>query len=154
MPGSNAELFRFEEDYREDLHFVPMAMRYRLDLAGMKVGLAEWLLFPVEERFALAAYPLGAGSDCEGFRQALRAVARVRLGREPQSIAPADAAEWGVSIPLPEPVRAACEGSEAKEMESHWAGLSDLRRYALLKMASSRRQPDGFRRAREEFSGG
>ena len=79
MQPNQAELFGFEDAYRNDLRFIPVAMRYRLDLAGLKIGLEAWLRIPVEERFALSALPIGNPADLESFHERLlRSAARFR----------------------------------------------------------------------------
>jgi hypothetical protein len=142
-------LFGFEKEYSDDLHFIPIGMRYRLDLAGLKVGLAAWLGIPVPERFFLLKMPIGTGGDIAAFRDRL---SRSLADCLPTSIACADPAAWANDFPPPQSVREACESAGMPIEAAHWSRFPELQRYALKKLSLSRRQPDAFRKAMEEFS--
>ncbi|RYZ55838.1 MAG: hypothetical protein EOP49_01985 [Sphingobacteriales bacterium] len=50
--------FKFEEDFMEDgIRCIPMIVRFKLDLAGIKLKLAEWCRFSVDERATLTGLP-------------------------------------------------------------------------------------------------
>lgn len=142
-------LFGFEIDYSDDLRFIPIGMRYRLDLAGLKVGLEAWLLIPVPERFCLLGMPMANESEIAAFRERLM---RSMADRLPTSIACADPAEWAIGLPPPQSVREACESAGMPLEDALWVRLQDLQRYALKKLSLSSRQPEAFGKALREFS--
>lgn len=151
--GQDTErIFAFESGYSADLHFLPMAMRYRLDLAGIKIGLKAWMGIPVRDRFALAAYPIAPGDGAAGFAEEAARVLCANARERPESIPKADPKAWGISIPPP--VRLACEIAGIPMEADAWKRLGELQRYALLKLSDSRRDPEAFGRAWREFAGG
>lgn len=158
MPQGNGQdterIFDFESGYSADLHFLPMAMRYRLDLAGIKIGLKAWMGIPVHDRFALAAYPIAPGDGAAGFKEEAARVLFANAREQIESIPKADPEEWGISIRPPEPVRLACEIAGMSMETDAWKRLGELQRYALLKLSKSRREPEAFGRAWREFTGG
>lgn len=149
MSPTDDGLFGFENEYSEDLHFIPIGMRYRLDLAGLKVGLEAWLGVPVPERFFLLDMPVGTARDIVVFRERLM---RSLADCHAPSIICADPADWGNNLPSPQSVRDACVSAGMPLEESLWVRLPELQRYALRKLSLSKRQPDAFRKALEEFA--
>lgn len=142
-------LFGFETEYSDDLHFIPIGIRYRLDLAGLKVGLEAWLGIPVPERFYLLEMPMADERDIAAFRERLT---RSSADCLPTSIACADPADWTNTLPPPQSVRDACESAGMPIDDSFWIRLPEPQRYALKKLSLSKRRPDAFRKAWEEFS--
>jgi hypothetical protein len=53
-------LFRFEDEFGDGLRCVPMAVRIRLDRAGVKLDLKAWVKFTEDERRGLLDF---AGDD-------------------------------------------------------------------------------------------
>lgn len=149
---NQAELFGFEDGYRLDLHFMPVAMRYRLDLAGLKIGLDGWLKIPVEERFALSSFSIGNPLDIESFQASFLQTALRCIGSVPHMIPRLDPRTWGKEQPIPASVKDAGAANGIVVEVSAWRRLGDLQRYALWKFSLSKRQPDSFRRAWEEFA--
>lgn len=142
-----ARIFGFERDFAEDLGLMPLAVRYRLDLAGVKLGLQAWRALPRDMRGKLLAFPIGGAAGLEGFRTCL-VEACARHGAEPPADLPAaDPAAWSAAAGPP----AAAEGPLLAGPD--WSRLDDLQRYALAKLARSRREPDALSRALREFLG-
>src|SRR3990167_2762593 len=98
-------LFGFEGDYREDLRLIPVGMRYRLDLAGVKLKLDAWLGIPIAERFALLAMPVDTEKGKSEFRASLRDAAPIPF---PDSLPPVDPRTWSEKGPIPVSVTTAC----------------------------------------------
>ncbi len=42
--------FKFEEDFYDQLKCIPFSTRHKLDLAGVKLSLKSWNVFPEEDR--------------------------------------------------------------------------------------------------------
>src|SRR5689334_2927621 len=59
--------FTFEAELYETLEFMPLSVRYRLDLAGVKLSLAAWRELPRGEREALCAHLVGTPEDLAAF---------------------------------------------------------------------------------------
>lgn len=132
---------------------MPVVMRYRLDLSGLKIGLDTWLKIPVEERFALSAFPIGNTADLESFRERFLETVSRSVGSVPDRVPRQDPRSWGEAEPVPASVKDAGAANGVVVAESAWRRLGELQRFALWKFSHSKRQPDSFRRAWEEFSG-
>jgi hypothetical protein len=51
-------VFEFEKEFVEDrIRCIPMMVRYKLDITGIKLSLAQWSSIAPEERFQLATLP-------------------------------------------------------------------------------------------------
>lgn len=153
MDRGDREIFGFERGYAGDLHFLPLAIRYRLDLAGLKIGLEAWLKMPVATRFALAAQPIGPGVADQAFASMAQLAHREATGGEPGAIPRADAAEWSRVGGVPRTVADAATRMGKAIGTGAWEALSELQRYSLLKLAGSRRNPETFGMAYVEFFG-
>ena len=54
---SDVQLFAFESDFVASLRCIPMAVRLKLDLCGIKLTLRQWSRFTRSDREALIAMP-------------------------------------------------------------------------------------------------
>ncbi|MEB3325220.1 MAG: nitrate reductase associated protein, partial [Cyanobacteriota bacterium] len=61
-------MFRFEADFAGDLRCLPLAVRRKLDLAGVKLKLVHWHGLSDDERQRLLAWP-DDGTSLEDLRQ-------------------------------------------------------------------------------------
>ena len=67
--------FAFEGDVHETLATIPLAVRRKLDLAGLKLSLAGWTALSRAERLAVCHLPVESQADLEVYREALRGFA-------------------------------------------------------------------------------
>jgi hypothetical protein len=127
--------FAFEGDVHETLATIPLAVRRKLDLAGLKLSLAGWTALSRAERLAVCHLPVDSGADLEIYREALRGFAE-RAGQPvlPLEGGPVDPASWAAASVPPE--------IAARVSEKDWARLSEEARYALVKLAGPRRGPE------------
>ena len=142
-------LFRFEEDLRETLPCVPMAVRYKLDVVGVKLQLKEWLKLSDPERRELLEWPWDSSADEDAFRARLTAMVARRTGAAPQAMEPATPL-WD----LPDPPAALTETAAAQGLslgDAPWRGLSRLQRFALLKLSRPGHENRNFLSAVREF---
>ena len=126
--------FAFEGDVHETLQTIPLAVRRKLDLSGLKLSLAGWTALSRAERLAVCHLPVDSPGDLEVYREALRGFAE-RAGHPvtPLESGPADPESWGAGR-----VPAAIAGRvDARE----WSDLPDEARYVLLKLADPKRNP-------------
>jgi hypothetical protein len=127
--------FAFEGDVHQTLATIPLAVRRKLDLAGLKLSLAGWTALSRAERLAVCHLPVDSGADLDVYREALRGFAE-RAGHPvmPLEGGPVDPAIWAAG-------RVPAEIA-ARVSEKDWAGLSEEARYALAKLAGPRRGPE------------
>ena len=56
-------VFDFEPAQARALQWLPLAVRYKLDGSGLKIGLQQWQALSLQQRSALLRCPEGAGFD-------------------------------------------------------------------------------------------
>jgi hypothetical protein len=78
-------LFEFEQDFVDSLRCIPMAVRFKLDLCGIKVSLRQWSRFTLADRSQMLAASCDTPAHVEQYRLDLidRIAQRTgRLGRD------------------------------------------------------------------------
>jgi hypothetical protein len=121
-------VFMFEPVEARELVWLPLAVRFKLDEARLRLRLSEWQALSIRERTSLLVCPGG-----ETFRTALLslvpAVAAVHQARSPQRIRGAFPAEG--------PPDFAQAGDLAPLLRGWWAGATRFERYLVVKILQS-----------------
>jgi len=150
-PPAHARLFRFEDDFVRTLRCIPMCVRFKLDRTSIKLSLRQWSRFTLADRLDLRLMPCETSADVETYREALIGLIRARAKEEPKALAEAPPPGW-LSPTTPEAVqRLAAEQRVAPPSDSGWASLSELERYAIVKLTRDRHENANFVPAMEEF---
>lgn len=140
--------FDFEKDLYETLEFMPLSVRRKLDLAGVKLHLKEWQALSRVERMVICHFPVASPEECGVLAAFLRDAVKTRAGTELATIKPAahgDAPDAG-QVP-PDIARLI---AELKLPEKRWSLLDPDERFALAKLA--RGGADKFMSAWSEFA--
>jgi len=139
--------FEFEGDLHRTLEFIPLAVRRKLDLAGLKLSLAGWTAMTRAERLAVCHLPVDGPGDLDVYREAIAGFAE-RAGHPapPVEGGPVDPAAWGAAR-IPESVAARAPGLSAER----WKALSEEARYVLYRLAEPRRGPEKLSAALREL---
>ena len=139
--------FAFEGDVHETLATIPLAVRRKLDLAGLKLSLAAWTAMTRAERLAVCHLPVDDDGDLAVYREALTGFSE-RAGHPavPLEGGPLDGSAWGRAR-VPETVAARAP----KLSPSQWSALSEEERYVLLKLSEARRSPEKLNAALREL---
>ena len=145
---SDFEYFRFEEDFvEENVRCIPMIVRFKLDAVGIKLKLSEWSKFNVNERQELAVRE----SD-NRYRIYVEQLIEKYCGTEATYLAiekhPAWADLYSITQQLDE--RAQQVGMPISVVE--WRGLTNLQRFALLKLCRPGHESKNFIKALKEFN--
>jgi len=142
--------FRFEADFSGTLRCLPMAVRRKLDLAGVKLKLSHWALLQLPERERLLAW----GDDAEAISK-LRSWLLERTAALPDGpakvIAPARDASWQQGDEIPPLLAAACAQIDRRLDPQQWQGLDELQRFALLKLSHPGHEHRNLPHALAEF---
>ena len=143
--------FRFESEIYPTLSRVPLHVRMKLDLAGVKISLKSWLAFSMEERIVLCHLPAETDEERKVFASYLDFLSRRYFGEEVALVAPAANPPWEDRGRIPEPVQA--KGQEAGQPVTlkEWSQWHLCQRYALLKLSVSKNEPEQFFAALREF---
>ena len=146
-----SRVFAFEADFAGDLRCLPMAVRRKLDLAGVKLKLLQWHGLEEAERRRVLAW-----QDDDAAIEALREWLLERSGSLPEgpatAMAPARDPEWRSSPDWPEAVLRSCTQLGLTPQPGRWAGLDELERFALLKLSHPGHEHRNLPRAMAEFA--
>ena len=153
VPLSNSlasTCFYFEADFTADLRCIPMAVRRKLDLAGIKLKLQHWSELDEAERAELLVWADDA-TAIEALRQHLMArSATLSAGQAKELPRPADEA-WQQAEQLPEVLRASCAQLGLELRNGGWRDLTELQRFALVKLSHPGHEHRNLPRALAEF---
>jgi hypothetical protein len=142
--------YNYEAEYYSALTRVPLDVRRKLDLAGVKIALKEWLSFSLEERAVLCHLPYETSEEREVYGRYLGFLCRHYFGKPEDRVAALSDAHWGPEQ-LP---RAVADKSSALGGEvtlDQWRVLSGPQRYALYKTATSTSQPEAFEQVLQQL---
>ena len=135
--------FRYEAKYYRTLSRVPLHVRMKLDLAGAKISLADWLAFDFAERKVLCHLPCASDEEKAVFTAYLNFLSRKYRGLPVAPTEALDSSLWEQAA-VPEPVRAKSAESNGIVTPKEWLGWQSPQRYALYKTAVSKSQPEAF----------
>jgi len=151
--ASHDRCFGFEADFVADLRCLPMAVRRKLDLAGVKLKLSHWQALGAAEREGLLAWP-----DQPLAIEALRAwllerTAAMAAGPArplpPAQLEALPSAADDQAVPVV--LAAACRQLGTPLRLEQWQGLDGLQRFALVKLSHPGHEHRNLPRALLEF---
>jgi len=146
------ELYAFESDFVATLRCIPMAVRFKLDLAGVKLSLRQWSRFTVADRTDLLVAPCASAAEVAAYRGRLVGLIAERANEPAKEIAVDDDPEWAKldSVPV-----AIVDFSRLRAVDAptpaQWRSLTDLRRFTLLKLTRDGHDNLNFVPALHEF---
>ena len=146
------EYFNFEEDFVEkNIRCIPMIVRFKMDKAGIKLKLSEWVKFKVEERIELALLACSNVEEACLYNNYLASLIRKYTGNEPTTLEINKSPGWANLDKVPEPLQE--QGKKLKRVitNSQWRSLTNLQRFALLKLLEQGHENKNFPRAMKEF---
>jgi hypothetical protein len=144
--------FQFEADFVDSLRCIPMYVRYKLDISGIKLKLAEWNQMNQEQRQSLVDLPTTTEAEVNYYREYLQNLVLQITGKSaselPIEIHPA----WMDSDRVSDEVE-----KKVAELGLHitlkdWQNLTDLQRFALIKLSRSSHENHNFPIAMAEFN--
>lgn len=142
--------FGFEADFTSDLRCIPMAVRRKLDLAGMKLKLQHWSELGDAERQELLAWPDEAAA-IEALREHLLARTTSLQAGQAKLLPLPSGEPWQQSEELPEVLAASCAQLGLGVRAGGWAELNELQRFALVKLSHPGHEHRNLPRALAEF---
>lgn len=149
---SGIEYFLFEEDFVEkNIRCIPMIVRFKMDMAGVKLKLAEWSKFSVEERIELAKKPCDNGDEVRSYNDYLAALIRKYTGNEPTVLDIDKNPVWANIYEVPEMLNERAKAFNWHLSAVQWKELTSLQRFALLKLCKGGHENKNFVKAMREF---
>ena len=150
LPG--IEYFNFEEDFvEENIRCIPMIVRFKLDKAGIKLKLAEWSKFRTGEKVELAVRSCSTGEEVVDYNKYLARLVKQYTGKKATPIEVAKFPAWADRTIIPGIVVAKADEFNWSISEDQWKSLSDLQRFALLKLCKGGHENRNFPKAMREF---
>ena len=135
--------FHYENDFYPNLDRLPLHVRMKLDLAGIKLSLKQWLAFHIEERTAICHLPVDQEEEKQAFRDYLNFLSRQYCGAPAHELPPIEPL-WEILDRVPEPVRERSSDDGKAITVEEWIGWTSHQRYALYKTAVSKSEPEKF----------
>jgi hypothetical protein len=145
-------LFQFEQDKYYALRRIPMAMRIKLDLCGVKLSIRDWSKFSREDREALADMPYESQQQLLAFRTRVMELIAAIAGDSTQTHPCTRPAPWETRDEIsPQVGRQMASLGMPGPTLAQWAALSALQRYALVKLTREGAKNEKLPAALKEF---
>ena len=149
---SGIEYFEFEEDFVEqNIRCIPMIVRFKMDAAGIKLKLAEWAKFDKQERIGLAVKNCSTHLEIEEYKNYLLETITRRTGHSGTIMSVNENPEWAKATTVPEKVLEKMKDFGASISIEKWSSLTNLQRFALLKLVRPGHENKNFPIAMKEF---
>jgi hypothetical protein len=143
--------YRCEAEIYPTLSRIPLHVRMKLDLTGVKISLKTWLAFSLEERGVLCHLPVETEEEARAFSAYLDFLSSKYLGGPAGKTPPIDDSLWTALDEIPEVVATKSDHAGQPVKLAEWKRWNDYQRYALYKLALSKNEPEQFFAALEEF---
>ena len=135
--------YRYEAAFYPALNRIPLDVRLKLDLTGLKISLTDWLDYAIEERTVLCHLPVDRTEERRVFIAYIDFLCRKYRSRPVETVAALDPGLWNDSQ-VPEPVAQKSASCFNTVMLPEWLRWHPHQRYALYKTATSKSQPEAF----------
>jgi len=146
------EYFQFEEEFMENnMRCIPMIIRFKMDMAGIKLKLPEWKKFSTEERIELALMNCGFNEESEQYTRYLAGLIKKYTRRDPTSMEVSRTPAWNKLHSIPGILIEKLKEFDWDLSIVQWAYLTDLQRFALLKLCRPGHENKNFPKAMKEF---
>ncbi len=146
------EYFLFEEDFvEENVRCIPMIVRFKMDAVGIKLPLEVWCKFSFEERKVLAVQHCTTRIEKSAYHFYLNGLINIYTGGDAKELAIAIAPLWADLENVPQALQQKAVAFNWFIAVKKWKALSDLQRFALLKLFSPGHENKNFPKAMKEF---
>jgi hypothetical protein len=136
--------FQFESEHYPILDRLPLHARMKLDLAGVKLSLQQWLAFSLEERRVICHLPVESDEELEVFAAYLNFLCLRYDGAPAQKLPRLNPALWDTPGRIPEPVVGNSRDNGQVITVEEWTHWQFHQRYGLYKTAVSKNEPEKF----------
>ena len=145
--------YRYEAEFYPTLNRIPLDVRMKLDLTGLKISLKDWLACSLEERTVLCHLPLNDTEEKQAFIGYTDFLCRKYRNQPVEITSALNPALWNASQ-VPEPVARKSATCFNTVRLPEWQSWEPHQRYALYKMAISKSQPEAFADILDELRAG
>lgn len=145
------EFFEFEADFMDSWRCIPMQVRYKLDTCGIKLKLAEWNQMNQESRQNLMTLPCNIHSEIDGYRNYIQDLVWQLTGKSVVELPIDPHPAWEDINIIPDSVQKKAEEIGVIITVESWGSLTNLQRFALIKLSRSSHENKNFLPALKEF---
>jgi hypothetical protein len=142
--------FAYEAEFYPGLSRLPLHVRMKLDLTGIKISLKDWLAFSVEERTVLCHLPIDIVEERTAFSSYVDFLSRKYRG-QPAAVTEVMTSTFWEQTVVPKPVAERSAAVASAVTLAEWSRWQDHQRYALYKTAVSKSQPEAFEKVLNEL---
>lgn len=130
---SASHCFAFEQDFIGNWRCIPLCVRRKLDLSGVKLKLNHWLALTQDQRQQLVDWPDTTDALLQ-LRDHLRQCTASMPDGRAKDLDPVTEAPWQQVDQLPEEVADAAVARGVELTSTHWREIRELDRFALCKL--------------------
>ena len=146
------EYFKFEEDFiEENVRCIPMIVRFKMDETGIKLKLSAWSRFLPEERIELALMKTTTIAEKKHYRRFLMELIAKYTDNGATELAIDPFPAWRNLQQIPAILIEKSEELHLNISISQWQNLTDIKRFALLKLCRPGHENKNFPKAVTEF---
>ena len=147
------EYFQFEEEFMENnMRCIPMIIRFKMDMVGIKLKLFEWKKFSTEERIELALMNCSFNEGSEQYAGYLAGLIKKNTGQDPTIMEVNKTPAWKQLHSIPGTLIEKLKEFNWNLSLVQWGYLTDLQRFALLKLCRPGHENKNFPIAMKEFN--
>jgi hypothetical protein len=143
--------YRHESDIYPSLSRIPLHVRMKLDVTGIKISLKDWLAFSIEERTVLCHLPVQTEEEKQAFASYLDFLSRRYRGEPVAKTEAMSDSLWDSVLQVPATVARKSASQIPPVTIEEWRRWKSHQRYALYKMALSQSDPEQFFAVLKEF---
>ena len=125
--------FAFEHDFIGSWRCIPLCVRRKLDLIGLKLKLNHWLALSQEQRQQLVDWP-DDNEQLNALRQHLRDCTSPMADGMAKDLTPASDEPWQNRHLIPAELMHAAQNQGVELNLTSWSTLDELERFALCKL--------------------
>lgn len=135
--------YDYEAEFYPALSRLPLDLRRKLDVTGIKMSLQDWLAFGMEERAVLCHLPCDSDDEKQVFVLYIDFLSAKYLGKPTEKTAAMSDVPWSDSA-LPDAVVQRSTSLREAVTLNEWRRWQSHHRYGLYKTAVSKNQPEAF----------
>lgn len=143
--------FNFEQDFVGSLRCIPMVVRHHLDSCGVKLKLEHWNQLSKTERQDLSEWPSNTPDAAAAYQTRLQRLLVERTGAPAKTLEISPHPPWQDLVAIPVQVAEKFQAHQVPLSVNQWAALTDLQRFALIKLSRSSHENNNFMPAVQEF---
>lgn len=136
---------------KNNMRCIPMIIRFKMDKAGIKLKLSEWTRFTTEQRILLAQLKCNGTDEVEQYGDFLKRLIKEHTGREGKALEVDKTPLWNNTYSLPEILHNKLAEFDWQLSVEQWKSLTNLQRFALLKLCRPGHENRNFPKAMREF---